>query len=83
MKLATDCKIATYSLMDKVEDELFPIFIIMFQNIKNLEEEQELRTSSLQSGKNDVVGLALTGEFEQSGVSLPTRWWFAPNKLHG
>jgi hypothetical protein len=73
MKLATDCKIATYSLMDKVEDELFPIFIIMFQNIKNLEEEQELRTSSLQSGKNDVVGLALTGEFEQSGVSLPTR----------
>jgi hypothetical protein len=73
MKLATDCTIATYSLMDKVEDELFPIFIIMFQNIKNLEEEQELRTSSLQSGKNDVVGLALTGEFEQSGVSLPTR----------
>jgi hypothetical protein len=73
MKLATDCKIATYSLMDKVEDELFPIFIIMFQNIKNLEEEQELRTSSLQSGKNDVVGLALTGEFEQSGASLPTR----------
>jgi hypothetical protein len=73
MKLATDCKIATYSLMDKVEDELFPIFIIMFQNIKNLEEEQELRTSSLQSGKNDVVGLALTGECEQSGVSLPTR----------
>ena len=73
MKLATDYKIATYSLMDKVEDELFPIFIIMFQNIKNLEEEQELTTSSLQSGKNDVVGLAITGEFEQSSVSLPTR----------
>ena len=60
-------------LMDKVEDELSPIFIIMFQNIKNLEEEQKSRTSSFQFEKNDVIGLMITGEFEQLGVSLPTR----------
>jgi len=29
-RLMTDCKIAIDSLMDKVEDELSPIFIIMF-----------------------------------------------------
>jgi hypothetical protein len=73
MELVTNCKIATNSLMDKVEDELSPIFIIMFQNITNLEEEQKSRTSSLQSRKNDVDDLVITSEFEQSGVNLPTR----------
>jgi hypothetical protein len=73
MELVANCKIATNSLMDKVEDELSPIFIIMFQNITNLEEEQKSRTSSLQSRKNDVDDLVITSEFEQSGVNLPTR----------
>jgi len=36
-----------------------------------LEEKHNSRTSSLQPRKNDAVRYAITGGFEQSGVSLP------------
>jgi hypothetical protein len=45
-----------------------------------LEKEQNLRSSSLQPEKNDLVKSAITGDSEQSGMDLPQLYEDFPYK---